>query len=186
MGLTEQERKSALMIMESDAYVRSILETANHKILHIGPWLEGSRKVGAIILVRFDAPVWIEGQFSIPPSNKTRKAELWAGNLAIFVDLSLQKVTGVWPGMTIPNEEAPIEDRRIPEAVQVALRHPIASSLGERVEALLCGIYHYPQNSTEIAYFFLRSSKGGAIVAVDLNAMEAVGRYSGYLHGWEP
>ena len=33
LGLTEQERKSALMIMESDAYVRSILETANHKIL---------------------------------------------------------------------------------------------------------------------------------------------------------
>ena len=183
-ALTEEEKATALHIIESDAHLREILQNADWHVKLIGPITEGLQKIGVSVFITFDRAVWMEDTFSTYyPSGYSYVAKLWVGSMDIFVDLGDGRIVGLTPNMGRAPITSPITSSITSEehaaAVEIALSHPLAKALGENVEAYLNAVYYYDDYPQGIAFFNMRSDKGEAFVAIGLDKMVIVEQHTG-------
>lgn len=177
--LTEEEKATAMHIIESDAHVGAILQNVDWHVKFIGPMTEGQQKIGAAVLITFDEAVWMEDTFSpYYPSGYSYAAKLWVGSMFISVDLGDGMIVGLTPNMGRAPIKSAITSEEHSAAVEISLSHPLAKDLGENVEAYLTAVYYtddYPQG---MAFLNMRSDQGEAIVAIDLDKMVVVEQYT--------
>ena len=176
--LTEEEKATAMRIIESDAHIGGILQGVDWHVELIGPLTTGLQKVGVAILITFDEAVWMEDTFY--NFDYSYDAKLWVGSMHILVDLRDGRIVGFSPtGMARAPITSPITNEECAAAAEIALSHPLAKALGEDVEAYLNAVYYYTDQYPQgIAFFNIRSEQGEAMVAIDLDKMVVVEQYT--------
>jgi hypothetical protein len=181
-ALTEEEKATAMHIIESDTHIGGILQGVDWHVELIGPLTTGLQKVGVGVLIKFDEAVWMEDTFYI--LDYSYAAKLWVGSMHISVDLRDGKIVQFSPAgmarapITSPTT-GPITSEERAAAVEIALSHPLAKALGEDVEAYLNAVYYYNDDYPHgIAFFNMRSEQGEAMVAIDLDKMVVVEQYT--------
>ena len=181
--LTEEEKATAMRIIESDAHIGGILQGVDWHVELIGPMTIGLQKVGVALLIKFDEAVWMEDTFY--NFDYSYAAKLWVSSMHISVDLRDGRIVGFSPAgmarapITSPIT-GPITSEERATAVEIALSHPLAKALGENVEAYLNAVYYYNDDYPQgIAFFNMRSEQGEAFVAIDLDKMVVVEQYTG-------
>ena len=180
--LTEEEKATAMHIIESDAHISGILQGVDWHVKLIGPITESQQKIGVSVLITFDVAVWMEDTF-YNPSGYSYVAKLWVGSMHISVDLGDGRIVGFSPtGMGRAPITSPITSSITSEeraaAAEIALSHPLAKALGENVEAYLTGVYYTDDYPRGIVFFNMRSEQGEAMVAIDLDKMVIVEQYT--------
>lgn len=180
--LTEEEKATAMHIIESDAHVGEILQGVDWHVKLIGPITGGLQKIGVSVLIKFDGAVWMEDTF-YNPSGYSYVAKLWVGSMHISVDLWDGRIVGFSPtGMGRAPITSPITSSITSEeraaAAEISLSHPLAKALGENVEAYLTGVYYIDDYPQGIVFFNMRSEQGEAMVAIDLDKMVIVEQYT--------
>lgn len=180
--LTEEEKATAMYIIESDAHIGGILQGVDWHVELIGPMTIGLQKVGVALLIKFDEAVWMEDTFY--NFDYSYAAKLWVSSIDISVDLRDGRIVGFSPGgmarapITSPITGAITSEERA-TAAEIALSHPLSKALGENVEAYLNAVYYYNDDYPRgIAFFNMRSEQGEAFVAVDLAKMMIVEQYT--------
>jgi hypothetical protein len=174
LTLTEEEKAIAMHIIESDAHVGEILRDVDWHVERIGPMTEGEEKVGAAMLIMFDAAVWMEDTF-YEPSGYSYAAKLWVRSMFIKVDLEGGRIVGFSPtGMA----KAPVTSKEHAAAAEIALSHPLVKALGEDVEVYLTAVYYTDDYPGGMVVFSMRSEQGEALVAVDLDKMVVIEQYT--------
>jgi hypothetical protein len=172
--LTEEEKVTVMHIIESDAHVGEILQSVDWDVKLVGLWTADQQKIGAIVLITFDRAVWIKDTFYDPSSGDSYDAELWAGSMHIFVDLRDGRIVGLTPNMG----RAPITSKEHAAAAEIALSHPLGKALGENTEVYLTAVYYTDEYPVGIAFCNMRSDKGEAFVAIDLDKKVVVEQYT--------
>lgn len=183
LTLTEEEKATAMHIIESDARIGEILKGVDWDVKVIGPITEGVQKIGVAAIVKFDGDVWMEDSFSpYYPSGYSYVAKLWVRNIFAYVDLTTSRVIGLTPNMgrapaTGPTT-SPISTEEYAATAEIALSHPLAKVLGENVEARLTALYYIDDYPKGIVLFNVRSEQGEAFIAIDLDKMVVVEQYT--------
>jgi hypothetical protein len=188
--LTEEEKATALHIIESDAHVGGILQNLDWHVTLIGPMTQGNQKIGAAVLITFDGAVWMEDTFYNLSGSSSYAAKLWVGSMHILIDLRDGRIVGFAPtGMAKAPITSPITSSITSEeraaAAEISLSTSVAKALGEDVEAYLNAVYYtddYPQG---VAFFNVRSDQGEAFVAIDLDKMVVVEQYTSRVESLE-
>jgi hypothetical protein len=182
LTLTEEEKATAMRIIESDAHIGGILQGVDWHVELIGPLTTGLQKVGVGVLIKFDEAVWMEDTFY--NFDYSYAAKLWVGSMHILVDLRDGRIVGFSPAgmarapITSPIT-GPITSEERATAAEIALSHPLSKALGENVEAYLNAVYYYDDDYPQgIAFFNMRSEQGEAFVAIDLDKMVVVEQYT--------
>jgi hypothetical protein len=182
LTLTEEEKATAMYIIESDAHIGGILQGVDWHVELIGPMTIGLQKVGVALLIMFDEAVWMEDTFY--NFDYSYVAKLWVCSMHISVDLRDGRIVGFSPAgmarapITSPIT-GPITSEERATAVEIALSHPLSKALGENVEAYLNAVYYYNDDYPQgIAFFNMRSEQGEAFVAIDLDKMVIVEQYT--------
>ena len=179
-SLTEEEKTRAVEIIEQDKNLKQILERANWDISFMEPRYKNGQKVGATVNIKFKPSLWIEGEFTDLAGQPAYRAKLWAGSLLVLVDFENGKVTAINPGLGKPRHKMPLNatERR---AERIALRHPLATSLGKGSESYLGGVWYAPGYPKGLAIFEVGSGKEAVLIAVDLDSLEVVEELTGRL-----
>ena len=189
--LTEEEKATAMHIIESDAHVGGILQNLDWHVKLIGPMTQGNQKIGAAVLITFDGAVWMEDTFSTYyPSGYSYAAKLWVGSMHILVDLRDGRIAGFSPtGMGRAPITSPITSSITSEeraaAAEISLSTPVARALGENVEAYLNAVYYTDEYPQGIAFFNIRSDQGEAFVAIDIDKMVVAEQYTSSVESLE-
>jgi hypothetical protein len=176
--LTEEEKATAMRIIESDAHIGGILQGVDWHVELIGPMTTGLQKVGVALLIKFDEAVWMDDTFY--NFDYSYAAKLWVGSMHISVDLRDGRIVGFSPaGMARAPTTSPITSEECAAAAEIALSHPLSKALGEDVEAYLNAVYYYADQYPQgIAFFNMRSEQGEAMIAIDLDEMVVVEQYT--------
>jgi len=183
--LTEAEKETVMNIIKSDVNVSRILEKGNWTAPLMGPWTNGTERLGAVALIKFNGSVWVEGTFYDPFSGISYTEKLWAGNVQVFVDLRANRVVGLELGMGRSEDKAPITDEKLVVAERIAMNHTLVKTLGQNIESYLTAVYYTPDYPYGIAFFSMRSNQGEVLVAVDLDKMVVVEKYTSRVMGRE-
>jgi hypothetical protein len=191
LTLTEEEKATAMHIIESDAHIGGILQGVDWHVTLIGPMTQGNQKIGAAVLITFDGAVWMEDTFSTYyPSGYSYAAKLWVGSMHILVDLRDGRIVGFSPtGMgrapiTSPITSSITSEERV-AAAEISLSTPVAKALGENVEAYLNAVYYTDEYPQGIAFFNIRSDQGEAFVAIDIDKMVVAEQYTSSVESLE-
>jgi hypothetical protein len=178
LTLTEEEKATAMYIIESDAHIGGILQGVDWHVELIGPMTTGLQKVGVALLIKFDEAVWMDDTFY--NFDYSYAAKLWVSSMHIFVDLRDGRIVGFSPaGMARAPITSPITSEECAAAAEIALSHPLSKALGEDVEAYLNAVYYYADQYPQgIAFFNMRSEQGEAMIAIDLDEMVVVEQYT--------
>jgi len=187
LTLTKEERDRVMNVIKGDVNVSRILEKGNWTVPLMGPWTNGNgtERLGAVAIIRFNESVWVEGTFYNPFSGSSDRVKLWVGGMHVFVDLRTNRVVGLDLGMGRSNDKAPITDKKLAIAERIALNHTLVKTLGENVESYLTAIYYISDYPSGIAFFNMRSNQGEVMVAVDLDKMVVVEKYTARVMGRE-
>jgi len=181
--LTQEERNTVMYVIKADVNVSRILAKGNWTVPLMGPWTNGTERLGAVAIIRFNEPVWVEGTFYNPFSGSSITVKLWAGSMDVFVDLRTNRVVGLDLGMGRSNTKAPITDEKLAAAEKIALNKTLVKALGENTESYLTAIYYIPDYPSGIAFFSIRSNQGEVMVAVDIDKMVIVEKYTARVMG---
>ncbi len=175
--LTEEQKQQVLEIATNNPRIKAILNSGNWQPLMIGPWTEGDELRGGVALIRLDKAVWSQGQFGIP-GKEPYSANLWIGNIHVYVDLQRNSVVGIEPGVGRPSGEAPTNEG-IERARAIALSRATADLNRSDIEARLLAVYHTSEFPGGAAIFGITSNQGDEMgIGIDMSHDTVIERFT--------